>query len=62
MRDFRNTNGLVDGKIPARKPCPFLHECNRINDNCPIPNKTKDNNFSCGFARGWSIIRETKDD
>lgn len=33
--DHCNTNGLVDGRIPAGKQCPFLNRCGMRNEHCP---------------------------
>lgn len=62
MKDFRNSNGLVNGKIPAGKPCPFYKECEIIGDNCPTDDKVKPNDFSCGCARAFNITRRYEDD
>jgi hypothetical protein len=58
MNDFWNENGLVNGKIPAGTVCPFYEvECYRAGDHCPIPGRLNVNDFSCGLARGESLIR-----
>jgi len=56
--DHCNTNGLVDGNIPARDPCPFLSECRFKVDGCPgSTHGLKDGPFSCGAARLLSMVR-----
>lgn len=60
MSNFLNANGLVDGNIPAGKPCPFLKECKMVFDRCPTEDNPKNIDFSCAGARGFSICREIK--
>jgi len=57
QEDFLNSNGLVDGKIPAKKECPFLEKCQTRTSSCPSKDKPHDVPFSCGFARAFSIVR-----
>lgn len=57
---YCNENGLVDGNIPAGKPCPFLDECSMKFDRCPTPESTKPVDFSCALARLHSTIAEGK--
>lgn len=57
--DYCNKNGLVDGKIPKGKACPFATECERIIERCPTETNKKDNDFSCALAR---LISATKKD
>lgn len=48
---------LVEGRIPPGQACPFK-------DECPIKDCNKqiasDNNFSCGSARGFDLVRSYK--
>lgn len=60
MEDFRNSNGLVEGKIPVGDPCPFFDKCGHSGLNCPTQENPKTVPFSCGLARGWSISKESK--
>jgi hypothetical protein len=56
---FLNSNGLVDGRIPAGKPCPFASDCTVYNERCP--SKENDNMrtvpMSCAIARAFSITK-----
>ncbi len=62
MSEFRDTNGLTAGLIPAGKPCPFLDKCKLKVHTCPgVDGKTRLNNFSCAAARLHSAIAEAKD-
>lgn len=53
---YLNTNGLVDGNIPANKPCPFYAECKRKTGYCPSETNLLAHTFSCALARLNSII------
>ena len=57
---YTNSNGLVNGNIPAGQPCPFAAECGRKNEHCPVPGKVKPNDFSCALARLNSLIADGK--
>lgn len=57
---FLDRNGLVDGNIPAGKPCPFLSRCRRFDDRCPSPENPRPVPFSCACARAFSITEEPK--
>lgn len=57
---YCNSNGLVDGNIPAGKPCPFLDECGLRFDRCPTPDKPKEVDFSCAAARLFSLTKKSK--
>ena len=59
--DYYNSNGLVNGKIPEKRECPFLKECTRKTDNCPsIDNKNiRTFPFSCALARLFSLNKES---
>jgi hypothetical protein len=57
---FCDSNGLVAGRIPAGTPCPFYKECNLCSANCPTEDETFPYDFSCAFARGFSLTKETK--
>jgi len=60
--DHTNANGLVDGDIPAGRPCPFLSECGLRMDRCPSPTNLKLHGFSCGCARAFSITKRPKNE
>lgn len=57
MKDFWNSNGLINGRIPKGNPCPFWAECSLCDMNCPVPGRIKPVNFSCGCARGMSLSK-----
>jgi hypothetical protein len=52
--DYLNSNGLIDGNIPKGKPCPWLSQCELRDSNCPT-GTNKNNDFSCGCARAFSL-------
>jgi hypothetical protein len=54
--DHTNTNGLVNGDIPANQPCPFHTTCPMIFERCPTPENLNPHPFSCACARMQSII------
>ena len=55
---FLNSNGLINGIIPAETPCPFIDEC-VIYDVTKCPNKEKLHpaGYSCAAARGFSLTK-----
>lgn len=55
---YTNANGLVAGKIPVGKPCPFLSECSMINNHCPTDEEPKAEAYSCATARMHSLLKE----
>lgn len=55
MGDHLNTNGLVDGNIPAGQSCPFVERCSARTTRCPVDNDTLPWPFSCAAARAHSI-------
>jgi hypothetical protein len=55
-----NSNGLINGKIPAGEQCPFLSECNLRNERCPSAENIKTNDFSCAAARMFSTCKTHK--
>lgn len=57
MIDWCNCNGLVDGKIPAGKPCPFEKKCGHPLPKCPVEGKPREVDFSCALARGLSLCK-----
>jgi hypothetical protein len=60
--DHCNANGLVDGRIPVGKPCPFLAKCPMASERCPgFEGQLKPVAYSCAAARGFSICMEPKD-
>jgi hypothetical protein len=61
MTNFWNSNGLVKGKIPKGTGCPFYAKCNTTlvkSLRCPTTEAPFDNDFSCAFARGMSLVAE----
>lgn len=59
-KDHTNTNGLVDGNIPAGIPCPFEDVCNWKMDHCPTKDNLKQINTSCAAARAHSLVKNMK--
>jgi len=58
---YLDSNGLVDGKIPQGKPCPFLTECKMmLADRCPSESHQPPGPYSCGAARLWSITIQAR--
>lgn len=55
---YINANGLIGGKVPAGKPCPFAAECSMINNHCPTDDELKDAPYSCATARMHSLLKE----
>lgn len=53
-------NGLVDGNIPAGKPCPWWGNCSMKVEGCPSDKNLKPRAFSCALARLNSIIDSGK--
>lgn len=53
--DHTNSNGLVDGNIPAGQACPFVDNCTMKKDICPTKEKVNENPISCGAARIHSL-------
>lgn len=56
---YYDSNGLVDGEVPAGKPCPYLDACGLRNDNCPSEergNLRMEHGFSCACARAISLM------
>ena len=60
MWDYLNSNGLLRGLIPPHTPCPFFEDCGRREGNCPNEINLKENHFSCGLARLFSIGKESE--
>lgn len=54
---FLNENGLVNGLIPAGHPCPFYKACAALHEICPTDEHKLQVDFSCAFARAWSITK-----
>lgn len=50
---------LVDGDIPAGKPCPFEHTCKLRFERCPTSHNLKDIDFSCAAARLQDLMRRS---
>jgi hypothetical protein len=61
VSDHCNANGLVDGDIPAGKPCPFADECGFRTERCPTEESRHAWEFSCGAARAFSMVRVARD-
>ena len=59
---FLNSNGLQNGKIPEQSECPFYEQCTWSTPNCPVSDNLKDNAFSCGIARAFSLITSNSND
>jgi hypothetical protein len=57
-----NLDGLVDGKIPRGKPCPWLSLCQLKNEDCPTIEHPNENDLSCGMAilRSISTVDTSK--
>lgn len=54
--DFLNTNGLVNGKIPAGTCCSFQEECILFSkEECPNIMYILDTDYSCAAARAFSL-------
>lgn len=47
---------LVEGCIPAGKPCPFLEQCGMKDNRCPTEELPRKVDYSCAVARGWDLI------
>lgn len=58
VSNYLNENGLVDGKIPSGKACPFIDTCTWKNERCPSATQTKPNDYSCAAARLHSIAKK----
>ena len=58
--DFRNSNGLVNGMIPANCICPFIETCGFINRNCPDHGFEKSGDFYCSVAATQSALKNTE--
>jgi hypothetical protein len=56
---YLNSNGLVDGNIPAGSACPFIGNCQMKNERCPSEEKVKPHTFSCALARLNSMIKKS---
>jgi hypothetical protein len=57
---YCNDNGLVNGNIPAGKPCPWWKSCNMKVERCPSEAKPKEVDYSCALARLNSCIDSGK--
>lgn len=51
---------LVDGNIPAGKPCPFAAKCTMKVPHCPTEDNLKQQPFSCALARLNQVIENGK--
>lgn len=58
--NYTNSNGLVDGNIPAGQACPFAGECTMKNERCPTEGNVKRCAYSCALARLHSVLAEGK--
>jgi hypothetical protein len=64
VADHLNTNGLVDGNIPAGHSCPFLADCLTRRAWCPSNDgmqALRDVPYSCAAARAHSMIANMKE-
>jgi len=62
-KDYLNSNGLVNGKIPAGSCCPFLDTCKlKIVNRCPSKTHQPPGEYSCAAARLWSITLNASND
>lgn len=57
---YLNENGLVDGNIPAGKPCPWWGKCSMKVERCPSTTSLKPHAYSCALARLNSTIDSSK--
>lgn len=55
-----NENGLVNGLIPAGKPCPWWSKCSMKVARCPSESNPKVVDYSCALARLNSVIDSGK--
>jgi len=55
-----NSNGLVNGNIPAGQACHFLGHCKFKQTSCPSTERPHTNPFSCAAARLHSMVSEVK--
>ncbi len=56
MKDYLNSNGLINGKIPAGQTCGYYNECTRKNGYCPGGDHLLEHEFSCALARLHSAV------
>jgi hypothetical protein len=57
-----NENGIVDGCVPAGRPCPFYGRCALRDEKCPHGDALKQVPFSCAAVRGWSLCVDDEKD
>jgi hypothetical protein len=57
VEDFLNANGLVDGRIPVGKDCPFKNNCAVDAAGKYRRSLVMNKKFSCALARGFSIVK-----
>lgn len=53
---YLDRNGLVDGKIPAGKGCPFLASCKNKESVCPTSEAAFAVPYDCEHARMHSYV------
>lgn len=53
---------LIDGNIPAGKPCPWERQCGLRHDHCPTAEVPRGVDFSCALARGLSSAGSETDE
>lgn len=54
--EYLNKNGLVDGRIPAGKPCAYAGICPLRMERCPTKDSLREVDFSCASARYFSLF------
>ena len=52
-----DSNGLVDGKIPAGTGCHMATSCKMREERCPTDDKPLEWPFSCALARLGSMVK-----
>jgi hypothetical protein len=55
-RDYFNSNGLINGRVPAGHACPFFAECKMANESCPTKTSLKEEDYACATARMHSLL------
>lgn len=50
---------LVDGLIPSGTVCPFLKDCNLVDEHCPSEDSLKVVRYNCSAARAHDLLQLT---